>query len=56
MQKMLERKADFIMSETLGNFFNVKYYNAENFETHRYKSVLEVSDHCFLQAFKLGFL
>lgn len=42
-QKRLERKTDFTLSETLGNFYNVKYYNSDRFETDRFKSILKVN-------------
>jgi hypothetical protein len=29
VEKQLERKSDFTVSETLTNFYNVKYYTAE---------------------------
>ncbi|KRX09894.1 P-loop containing nucleoside triphosphate hydrolase [Pseudocohnilembus persalinus] len=40
-QKRLERKQDFVMGETLSNFFNVKYYNAEKYENERFQKILD---------------
>ncbi|KAL4434505.1 hypothetical protein ABPG74_007289 [Tetrahymena malaccensis] len=41
LQKKYERQADFTLSETLSNYYNVKYYSAEKFEINRYTSILE---------------
>ncbi|EGR27509.1 hypothetical protein IMG5_195130, partial [Ichthyophthirius multifiliis] len=39
LQKQYDRQADFTLSETLSNYYNVKYYNAEQFEIQRYADI-----------------
>lgn len=36
------------MSETLSNFYNVKYYNAEEVEKNRFQKLLDVNLKNFL--------
>ena len=41
LQKNTEKEVDFLMSETFANYYNVKYYSAESFESARYLAKLQ---------------
>jgi ABC-type transport system involved in Fe-S cluster assembly fused permease/ATPase subunit len=49
--KHYERNADFILSEALSNFLNVKYYGADKTEIERYTKTLDVFIQINLKAF-----
>lgn len=42
-QKTIEKEVDFLMAETFSNYYNVKFYSAENFESARYLAKLQAN-------------
>lgn len=40
-QKKMDKRADFVVSESLANFHTVKYFNAESIQSGKYERALE---------------
>jgi ABC-type transport system involved in Fe-S cluster assembly fused permease/ATPase subunit len=57
LQKNTEKEVDFMMSEIFSNYYNVKYYSAENFESIRYLEKLQANyKHTMINQNSLGIL